>query len=128
MHICLNTDKDKRMFTLLNDSYPLKIHHFHWIFYPTFNSFNCKFLAWKTKITFVKNYDLSTKSILSINMYLTYIIILKEVKVDVNDVYLNTCIVKFFKNKWDITFTVQRWKIFVPVSRNRIRITSNTFV
>lgn len=36
------------------------------------------------------------KSKLFINMYLIYIIIFKEVKVGVNEVYLN--IVKFFKN------------------------------
>lgn len=48
MHICVNNDKvDIRMFTLLNNRYPLKKTTFTESFTPILNGFNCNFLAWK---------------------------------------------------------------------------------
>lgn len=48
MHICVNNDKvDTRMFTLLNNNYPLKYTTFTKSSTPILNGFNCSFLAWK---------------------------------------------------------------------------------
>lgn len=48
MNICVNNDEvDTRVFTLLNNSYPLKYTTFTKSSTPILNGFHCCFLAWK---------------------------------------------------------------------------------